>query len=364
MRNKAFAKSQAAIGLSAALFIAGGLAGQLQAAVVSVEVSSAKGKPTAGGTLTNVVTEAGLKLDGGNDINWIWALMSRSEKDIDVDPDKGEGETGTVTEKKFDFTNAGTPKPRDFDGFEAEAKTKWSVIEAAGRGSSRRTIGNKLKVKAEIAIKGEIDVPKKGAKVVDAEYEGTATVSDPFYITPEDIADSGLDISSFDLFIPFTIDAFSFTGTTDAYFSYFFETADGRSTIFDLEAGPLAPPVLSFDPTLTYYLLDDIDNDPDFATDTPLDMAAFALDIGAMLSSTGSIGAGFSLGVLIEDLDLGGKVLANGASVAHGFESGTGAYKIEIGYVPLPPALWLSVAAFSLLAGVARRPDLAWNKPK
>lgn len=343
--------------LTIAVLGVGALSLPLQAATVLVTASSAKGRPAGGGTLNTTVTEEGLKLKDGNDISWNWSLLSRSEKDIDIDPDAAKDETGTVTEKKFDFTDAGTPKPRNFTGFEAEAKTKWSSIEAEGRGSSRRSIGNTLKVKAEIAIKGEISVPKIGEKMVDAEYEGQASVSDPFYLTPNDIKASGLEIGNFDLFLPFSLEAFSTTDTTDAYFSYFVETADGRTSIFDLVAGPLVSSKVSYDLESVYYLLDDIDDEPDFLDDKPLDMMSFASEIQSKLDSGGTIGPGFSLGVLLAGLNLDGKFLPNGAAVAHGFEGGTGAHKFEIGYtatIPLPAGFWLFASALGLSAGVAR----------
>ncbi|XDA96761.1 hypothetical protein AB1M95_11550 [Sulfitobacter sp. LCG007] len=251
---------------------------------------------------------------------------------------------------------AGAPLAgRNFDGIDKKAKTEFSSVEVTGTGKSTLQ-ANKLDftVEAKLSIAGQVNPPQQAGNRITAEYRGKASFTDPLYILAEDVLAAGLDLANFDLYIPFALSDFSVSATTDASFSLWLDTYEGRRTIFDMVAGPLAPASVGYDGAVSFYRLGAPGDVPDFLTDTPEDMGVFAAALAGEIDGTGGIGSGFRFGALVTGLDLSKGLLSNGAAASYSFGSGTGAYEFKEGRgpstVPVPAALVLYASGLGLLS--------------
>lgn len=345
--------------------------GVADAKTVSVQLSSPK--HFKADVLVNSNTEKSIRAEGGNEVTWGWKLFSESkgagifEEDFNPDLVGKKQPDGIFSEDKFtiapDLTISARPA---FKGINETAKTAWSQITATGAGQSF-VIGDdkkkKFVVAASITLQGKLTLPKKPPTPVKASYTGKAAVADPFFIFEDDIVDAGLDPDDYSLFFALGLMDFAGSDLSDVDLSFFLQTSAGAQTLFSADVDRTDastgenPASASLAPAVEFYLLSDIDDEPDFATDTPIDHTAFVDSLIADLAADGSLDAPIFLGVLVRGIDLPATPLSNGAAAAIGYATSSGAFEADIGLVPLPPAALLYGSGFALAAmfAAARR---------
>ncbi len=340
------------------------------AKTVSVRLSSPK--HFKADVLVNSNSEKSIRAAGGNEVTWGWKLFSESkgagifEEDFNPDLVGKKQPDGIFTEDKFTIAPDLTISARTFKGINETAKTAWSQITATGAGQSF-IIGDDKKKKfvaaASITLEGKLNLPKKPPTPVQASYTGKAAVADPFFIFEDDIVDAGIDPNDYSLFFAMGLTEFAGSDLSDVDLSFFLQTSAGTQTLFSADvdrtdtATGVNPAAASLAPAVEFYLLSDIDDEPDFATDTPIDHTAFVDGLIADLAADGSLDAPVFLGVLVRGVDLPDTALPNGAAAAVVYAASSGAFEADLGLVPLPPAVLLYGSGFALAAmfAAARR---------